>query len=187
MLPLRIDTPGEGSESDEAVPDGDADGAGAVGRSKFPADRRDVGLDGLVADVEARGDRLVRQPQREKFQNLELAPRQSLFLDVGDGLPVPVRGRRDEEGVGGVAGGARGGNRRRFTDYLDRRARQDRAEASAIGRRADQNHTHGLRQILLGPLTDGPVDLVNLSASRDSERNAAADAVAGQQFEQVLG
>src|SRR5713101_3947315 len=66
--------PGDRSESDEAVPDGDADGVGAVDRSKLPADRRDVGLDGLVADVEARGDRLVRQPQREKLQHFELTP-----------------------------------------------------------------------------------------------------------------
>ena len=66
------------------MPDGYADGVGAVGRSKLPADRRDVGLDGLVADVEARGDRLVRQPQGEKLQHFELAPCQRLLLDVGD-------------------------------------------------------------------------------------------------------
>src|SRR5207245_10749636 len=41
--------PGKGSKSDEAVPHGEADGVGAVGRSKLPADRRDVGLYGLVA------------------------------------------------------------------------------------------------------------------------------------------
>src|SRR5437773_1185770 len=39
----------------------------------------------------------------------------------------------------------------------------------------------------VGTLADGHVDLVDLVASRDPERNAAVDAVADQQFEQVLG
>ena len=71
-------------EREDAASGREVDGLGAAIGAELCQDRRDVELDGVIADREALGDRLVGQADGDQRQHLALSCRQVVDL-VGDG------------------------------------------------------------------------------------------------------
>ena len=116
-------------------------GLGAVGDVDGAEDARQVRLDRLLADLEAAGDELVRQPLDEQLEDLALAG--------GEAVGLGARGEDGARGAGVERGLAAGGRADALRDLVrggvleqvaDRAGVHRAEDAGAVGERGQHQH-----------------------------------------------